>query len=265
MRHKPRDHTEHHEHTGNTQVTEGTGRTVVPAREQTRGEHDDKRDQRPPRPDNRRQRVQPMPRTTIKRRALPNAHSPAALAPGTLEFSQEAISLDLLGRFDEQSSSFFPLPRPRILGDVEGNKLLTLECCGAGGASIGGLVSTKYIPNTVLVGAHYEPGEQVSFDKVAIHFDELDVWAATSGLSREITTKEDEAGEMALKAIDVHFEPPPAVELKIARGVRLSLEFGWQYDDKTPLKPEVQIRQRAGLVLRFDERVSLLAGGEGRR
>ena len=45
---------------------------------------------------------------------------------------------------------------------------------------------------------------------------------------------------MALKAIDVHFEPPPAVHLTIARGVRLSLEFGWQYDDKTPLKHRIE-------------------------
>lgn len=182
---------------------------------------------------------------------------PEQRVPGTLEFSQAEITLDLLGRFKEQSSSFFPLPRPRILGDAEGNKSLTLEDCGPGGANLAGLVSTKYVPTTVLVGAHYGPHEPVTFDTMAIHFDELDVWAAISGFSRKITTDENEAGETVLKAIDVHFEPPPAVEVTIAPGVRLSLEFGWRYDDRTPLKPEVEIRQRAGLVLRFDDGVSV--------
>jgi hypothetical protein len=140
---------------------------------------------------------------------------PEKKVPGTLKFSQSDVRLDLLGSFEEMK----PGPvghvddEPRILGLTKDRKCVSLERCLGLGQSINipGFPVTTYGPHMILVGAWYEPDEDVRFDEVYLRFSDLDTWATSSGFGYEMHFDED---RKSLTKLDVSYTPPEPVTIQ---------------------------------------------------
>ena len=183
---------------------------------------------------------------------------PENKVPGTLKFSQSDVRLDLLGSFE----GIKPGPighvddEPRILGLSKDRKEITLERCLALGQSINipGFSVTTYGPHTVLVGAWYEPNEEVRFDEVYVRFSDLDTWAVSSGFGYQMHF--DAEGKSVTK-LDVSYTPPEAVEVPLDENTSLSITWAWTWSGLKQVTTETRLGQAASFKVSFAEGATL--------
>jgi ApeA N-terminal domain 1 len=185
---------------------------------------------------------------------------PGTKVPGILSFSQDEIRLELWGAFEA--------PKPGPVGDMEdeprllgmttsGNPLALERNLGLGttfntrGASV-----TKYGPHTVLVGAWYEPDEEVRFDAVQIRFSDLDMWAATSGFTQSFTVDEK---RNSMDRIDVAFVPPEPVEVALDDTTSLSITWSFTWSGLKHVTTAVSLEQTALFKVSFAKGATLNA------
>jgi hypothetical protein len=170
---------------------------------------------------------------------------------GTLSFSQDEVRLELLGAFED------PKPGPtdladeaRLHGVTKDRKLITVENNLGLGVSFNspGFPVSKYGPHIVLVGALYEPGEEVRFEAVTIRFSDLDVWAATSGFKQDLRFNEDRT---SAAGIDVTFTPPESVDVVLDDDTTLSVTWSFTWGGMTRVTTESSITQRAQFRVAF--------------
>jgi ApeA N-terminal domain 1/Apea-like HEPN len=195
---------------------------------------------------------------------------------GTLYFSQDDVRLELLGAFsdspaepDEEGAAgrevtvvragFGELPdRDRIIGIIRGQQFVTLERCQGFGVSLGigplpvesGLTTTTYRPGFVLVGARYDPDEDVAFDEVSMRFSDLEMWAGRSGLTQDFAIEDGH-----IKSVQVNYTPLDPIEVRIDDDATLKIEFPWGHGG-TP-RFEAHITQAASFRVCFDTPASI--------
>ena len=178
--------------------------------------------------------------------------------PGTLKFSQDEIRLELLGAFEEIKPG--PIggtdDEPRILGLSKDRKKITLERCLGLGQRINlpGFTVTTYGPHMGLVGAWYEPDEQVRFDEVYARFSDLDTWAVSSGFGHEMHW--DAEGKSVTK-LDVSYTPPEAVEVPLDDETSLSIVWQWTWSGLKEVTTESRLGQAASFKVSFADAASL--------
>jgi hypothetical protein len=196
---------------------------------------------------------------------------PEHKVPGTLYFSQSDIRLELLGELDrprpaqaveeaeqgegprEVSVELGSLvtSQSRILGQAPNGSAVTLERCNGRSLAIGlpGLTTSEYGAQFVLVGAWYEPDEELAFDEIAIRFSELDTWASVSGFATKLMWTED---QKSLASIETKFLPPPAIDVVLDEGTTLKFEFPYTVSGMRPVMTELHIAQAATVRVAFE-------------
>jgi hypothetical protein len=195
---------------------------------------------------------------------------PDRRTPGTLHFSQADIKLALLGGLAEPleisggeageggearrevAVDFGPLVafQPRILGETRNGKAVTLELCNGRSLATGfpRLTTSEYGPRFVLVGAWYEPEEDVAFDEIAIRFSDLDNWASVSGFATKYVWTED---QKSLASIESTFTPPEDIEVALDDETTLTFEFPYAISGMRPVTTELHITQAATIRIAF--------------
>jgi hypothetical protein len=186
---------------------------------------------------------------------LPEA--PEQKIAGVLAFTQEAISLELIGALprpepipDESGEIDWPagpLARDRILGLATSGKAFTLENCQATHFNLSspGLITERFAPGLVIEGAHYAAGEAVLFDELSLRYTQLDAWVATSGFKETFAEVDGDV------TIDVSFRAPEHVVVQLPQAT-IEIGFAWNRGGGgAPLGTQVTLQQQAGFVLRF--------------
>jgi len=103
----------------------------------------------------------------------------------------------------------------------------------------------------VLVGAWYEPDEEVRFDAVQIRFSDLDMWAATSGFTQSFTVDEK---RNSMDRIDVAFVPPEPVEVALDDTTSLSITWSFTWSGLKHVTTAVSLEQTALFKVSFAKR-----------
>ena len=182
---------------------------------------------------------------------------------GTLTIARGGARLNVVGHFghtvlggtgDETVYSPHPADVPRILGETTNGKAITLETCSSTDfhLSFPGIATATYKPTFVLLDVWFTPGEEVTFDEIAIRTSDLDMWVGVSGIKGQMHTRPDPStGQATLDAIDIHFKPPPPVTIPLDNGDEARVGFGFHQAAWRPVTTEMGITQTASLYFRF--------------
>lgn len=183
---------------------------------------------------------------------------PENKVPGTLKFSQSEVRLVLLGSFEDIK----PGPvghvddEPRLLGLSKDRKEITLERCLGLGQSINipGFSVTTYGPHTVLVGAWYEPDEEIRCDEIYVRFSDIDTWAVSSGFGYQMHW--DPEGKSVTK-LDVSYTPPEPIEVPLDEETSLSITWAWTWSGLKQVTTEARLGQAASFNVKFAGQATL--------
>jgi hypothetical protein len=190
------------------------------------------------------------------------ASDPEKTLPGTLRIAKGEADLELLGNFghklisetpEQKAFDPFELEEPgRILGRSASGQSITLEGQSYG---LAGDISSYRFP-WVLVGKRFAENEEATFDEVAIEMSDLDTWTATSGFARpQLDSDQPDGGLSSL--FHVGFERPPAIEIPLDDGEKITLDFLPSHSGWRAVTTEITISQKTVLRLRFPARRNL--------
>ncbi len=188
---------------------------------------------------------------------------PADKVAGVLAFSQDRVSLELIGQLPREQQApdpvtgdithaFMPLSRARILGETTRGKLVTLEECHATSLAIVGGQHEHFAPGFVLEGAHFDADELIVFDEFAVRYSQLDIWVAVNGFETQSIQTDGES----LQRIDVSFSPPPEERVSL-EGFDIAVGFSVNFHASGPTRTQVELTQRAHFRFYFHQRTPL--------
>lgn len=148
---------------------------------------------------------------------------------------------------------------PMLLGVTEGGKGITLFDCQFSGSSVNawGHESLSLKPEILVYGVHFDSVEDFVLSSLAIHYSNLDAWAATSGFS--VT-----ASQPGFFPMEMRYAKPDALEAEIEPGLSLRLQFSIE-GPRLPAESELHMVQKAWLQVRttkhrpYDELLRILS------
>lgn len=152
---------------------------------------------------------------------------------GTLTVTKGEASLELLGHFGheilyetetEKVGSGSLAEQPRILGLTSDGKRVTLEghVSAPYTEHFPGIPVATYTRSVTLIGKHFDEGEEIGFDEIAISASDLNTWTQVFALQGKYGRRK---GQQAFTKGSVDFEVPDDVEILLARGEKASIKF----------------------------------------
>lgn len=187
---------------------------------------------------------------------------------GTLTVTKGEAKLEVLEDFGHElisetvTQGIYSLSleeRPRILGVSTDGKWITLEGHHGAGAvkHFPGIPTSIYRRAATFIGAHFEAGEEVGFDEIAIEASDLNAWTQVSGFDVQFGfEKHKEKGYDIVSSLGISFQRPPEIEIPLARGERAFIRFHAPGEGLGRGTDHVTLRQEAALHLRFARRAS---------
>lgn len=114
--------------------------------------------------------------------------NPTKTVAGTLHYSPEKISLNLIGAFSDIKESLSRFEYPIILGFSTGGKLITLYKSYSSNFSISNpsLPSSSYAVLQLFIGHHFQKEDELKFSKILTHLTHFDEWVGISGFFMNI-------------------------------------------------------------------------------
>jgi hypothetical protein len=185
--------------------------------------------------------------------------------PGTLSVIEGKAILELIGNFGHplisksarsRAYSMNLEEKPRILGVSTDGKPITLEGLSEAGQKIHipGLPTADYRARATLVGKHFDEGEEIAFDEIAIGASDLNTWTQVSGFAMSLGTEPlDEEGHVAMVKTDISYEAPDDIHIPLARGEEIILRFTARSEGLGGRAEQVSMRQEAALHWRFSK------------
>jgi hypothetical protein len=152
--------------------------------------------------------------------------------------------------------------RPRVLGTSTDGRPITLEALWEAAQNIPfpGLPTAEYRARVTLVGKHFDAGEEISFDEIAIGASDLNAWTQVSGFATSFGTEPlDEEGRVALVRTEVSYEAPDDIHIPLARGEEIIIRFTGRSEGLGRGSERVELRQEAALHWRFSRRADLVS------
>jgi len=147
---------------------------------------------------------------------------PEKKVPGTLTVVDGGkVYLEVLGTFDERTEHFNRRdPVPRVLGEIEGGKRITLENCSylRKPGLPGFIAKSKLRAECVYIGVVFDDGEEVQLRSFQFSVEGLDAWHSISGITTNYEPK--------THAGSITYERPRSIELWSDGEINLSLSFG---------------------------------------
>ena len=159
--------------------------------------------------------------------------------PGTLVVTRGEAELDLTGHFGhavlaetdhEMVMSGHLAEQPRILGIDRNGKEVTSD--GHQSASYSehsaGVTISKYTRRITLVGKHFQAGEEIEFDEIAIRASDLTAWTQTRVIETKAKTRKRKRGHV-WGDVSARSKTLPDIEITLARGERAFIRFGAKF------------------------------------
>ncbi|WP_175796552.1 HEPN domain-containing protein [Burkholderia anthina] len=174
--------------------------------------------------------------------------SPEKKVPGTLRILDGGnTNLEIVGSFENHFDSLNTnINIGRIVGHIEGDKLVTLERCfyKTKSLSFGGIAKSSIRANKALIGVSYDDEEEVLINQFQFSVDGIDEWVGISGI------KVDRQFES--KTSSISYLPPENISITLNDGLRLVITFTWTLPG-FPVTTEAKITQKAYFGLVSDE------------
>lgn len=179
--------------------------------------------------------------------------NPADQLPGMLTYSQvEGINLDLFGHFNPPKDSS-KYENDLILGVTSNGKKITLLNCYEYSRKMNfpGFPESKINSIYLLIGAHFDKKESISFNHCIIEYEDFNHWIDVSGFSMPKHNPENQ--EVLLK-----YKQPDRINFNLKRNWTASIEFNYSYPYEffIPIQ-KAAIEQYACLKLKPDNEASL--------
>jgi hypothetical protein len=181
---------------------------------------------------------------------------------GTLMIDHGSVALELLGDFGHQmltetgrqkTFSLDLAEQPRILGLSTDGTPITLE--GDQGAPhethLPGMTVATYRRKAALIGKHFGPDEEISFDEISVELSDVNEWTRVTGFTGSRNFEELAEGGYASIGIDLHYEAPDDIEIELARGEMLTLRFRASSKGLGRGDTRFSISQKTAVRLRF--------------
>jgi len=147
----------------------------------------------------------------------------------------------------------------RILGISADGKDITLERSqGSPGHKMNfpGLSTASYAYLAALVGKHFESGDPVEFDEVAISATDLNAWTQVNGFSGGVEMR-DEGGPLTFVGMNVNFTGPEDIRIPLSGNDEAFIRFRITSKGMGFRSASVSMTQDAELHLRFRKKTSL--------
>lgn len=114
---------------------------------------------------------------------------------GRLKFdAAEGATLDLIGGFGDLQEQFSDQARMIRIHGVAGKRYLTLDRCFNTNTTfeMPGIARQNFYVNRIITGHLFEEGEELTFDRCSVTFDQLPAWVRRSGVSVSLQTQTPE-------------------------------------------------------------------------
>lgn len=159
--------------------------------------------------------------------------------PGTLGITRGQAELDLTGHFgheviaetdDEIIMSGGVAQQPRVLGIDSDGKEVTSEGhqSAAWSEHSAGVTISKYRRRVTLVGKHFQSGEKIEFNEIAIRASDLTAWTQTRIIEAKAETRKrgrgNVWGDFSARSRNVS-----DIDIELARGERAFIRFGAKF------------------------------------
>lgn len=149
---------------------------------------------------------------------LPN--EPSNQVSGKLKFeSNEGANLELIGSFIKDLTENSELLSPEIiLGFSTNGRNITLHKCieTNRNLNIPGIITSSFISNLVLIGAHFEKPEDISFKSISVNLSYFDEWVDISGFDLQFNSD---------GSIIVEHKRPDSMAAGVSNDFRVSIKF----------------------------------------
>jgi hypothetical protein len=159
--------------------------------------------------------------------------------PGTLTVTRGQAELDLTGNFGHEMlaetdreivMSGRLADQQRILGIDRDGKEVTSE--GHQSASYSehsaGVTISNYSRRITLVGKHFQSGERIEFDEIAIRASDLTAWTQTRVIETKAQRRKRGRG-FVWGDVSARSKQLPDIEIALARGERAFIRFGAKF------------------------------------
>jgi len=176
---------------------------------------------------------------------------------GILSLQEDRILLSLDDYYPKKhNGSFTQESYETILGRTGDGKLITLHLCvkvretNRADLISGCQVLTKiFLIDRVLIGNHFSSVRKMKFNRMTITFDSMSEWMNISGFKSDYKHNEFGLG------INVIFDPPKIVNLKIKRGIVAQISFSLE-KNSIP-KKSIAIQQKVFLSIVCKKKIHL--------
>jgi hypothetical protein len=184
--------------------------------------------------------------------------------PGTLIVTRGEAELDLTGHFGhavlaetdhEMVMSGHLAEQPRILGIDRNGKEVTSD--GHQSASYSehsaGVTISKYSRRITLVGKHFQAGEEIEFDEIAIRASDLTAWTQTRVIETKAKARKRKRGHV-WGDVSARSKQLADIEITLARGERAFIRFGAKFkgiDIWGRVSEHAELTQDTAFHLRF--------------
>lgn len=159
--------------------------------------------------------------------------------PGNLIVTRGEAELDLTGHFGhevlaetahEVVMSGRLTAQPRILGIDRDGKELTSEGHQSSSYSehSAGVTISRYSRRITLVGRHFQSGEKIEFDEIAIRASDLTAWTQTRIIETKAKRRKRGRGYV-WGDVSARSKQLPDLEIALARGERAFIRFGAKF------------------------------------
>lgn len=141
---------------------------------------------------------------------------------GTLSITDGGhIELELFGLLPKTNNADDDGQLDRIIGYIEGDKLVTLDDCfyTLKPYGLNEISKSLICANKVFISVAYEKEEIVSFNKVLFSIEGIDEWVGISGIQVP--------DPFAERNVTITYDPPEEISINLNNGMQLVITFSW--------------------------------------
>jgi len=148
--------------------------------------------------------------------------TPQEKIAGTLKISKSGeAEIETIGTFGGIKKLNDDFEIGRVIGVIEGGKLVTLEDCYYKNRNIsfGGVSKSIFRASYVLIGVQYDEDDKIEFSSLQFSVEGIDEWLGVSGIKSEC--------DWEAKTAIISYQPPESIQLRLSEDMELSFGFTW--------------------------------------
>jgi len=165
--------------------------------------------------------------------------TPEQQIPGTLKFTPNAgATLELIGSFKEIKNMEVVLQPEIVLGLSSDGKSITLQDCfeTKSTTNIPSMVQiSSLFANFVFTGVHFQKREYIKFNKLFIHYSNLDEWVNISGFNI--------VEDFSKKEVTINYKLPEPIHVNIGEDYGITVGIKATFPGRSIVQKEAKVAQ----------------------